>query len=212
MMKYTIAAIPTEYKGRRYRSRLEAKWAAFFDLCGWDAEYEPFDLGEWSPDFLIKGKTNEILVEVKPISEIDVPTIYKMHRSALEKGFPGELLLVGSTPFKSDFEVPYLGWLCSSESPLSPPSGKERRDYPPEMQMMPWFTRAEPVLVDQSTDIIMPFPYDATQGGIRYCTGVLSKIFVSEDFTWGGQRRPYRDVWSLWAKASNLVQWQGPSP
>ena len=34
-MDYTIDSIPTVYKGRNYRSRLEAKWAAFFDLCGW---------------------------------------------------------------------------------------------------------------------------------------------------------------------------------
>ena len=31
---YQIAAIPTLYRGRQYRSRLEAKWAAFFDLAG----------------------------------------------------------------------------------------------------------------------------------------------------------------------------------
>ena len=31
-----IAAIPTTYSGVVFRSRLEARWAAFFDLCGWD--------------------------------------------------------------------------------------------------------------------------------------------------------------------------------
>ena len=94
-LEYTIAAIPTTYKGRLYRSRLEAKWAAFFDLCGWQAEYEPYDLGAWSPDFLIKGQHAEILVEVKPVTEIDVPTIYKMHTAAAQSGFTGDLLLVG---------------------------------------------------------------------------------------------------------------------
>ena len=34
-MNYTIKAIPTTYAGVRFRSRLEARWAAFFDLCGW---------------------------------------------------------------------------------------------------------------------------------------------------------------------------------
>jgi len=33
-----IAAIPTLYKDVQFRSRLEAKWAAFFDLLGWDSE------------------------------------------------------------------------------------------------------------------------------------------------------------------------------
>lgn len=30
-----FAAIPTTYADVQMRSRLEAKWAAFFDLCGW---------------------------------------------------------------------------------------------------------------------------------------------------------------------------------
>lgn len=36
-------AIPTRYSGVQFRSRLEAKWAAMFDLFGWSWEYEPFD-------------------------------------------------------------------------------------------------------------------------------------------------------------------------
>lgn len=34
-MTYAIKAIPTTYAGVNFRSRLEARWAAFFDLCGW---------------------------------------------------------------------------------------------------------------------------------------------------------------------------------
>ena len=36
-----INAIPTEYKGYKFRSRLEARWAVFFDACGVRWEYEP---------------------------------------------------------------------------------------------------------------------------------------------------------------------------
>jgi hypothetical protein len=49
-----IANIPTIYKGVQFRSRLEAKWAAFFDLLGWRWHYEPLDLDGWIPDFLIE--------------------------------------------------------------------------------------------------------------------------------------------------------------
>lgn len=63
---YTIKSHPTSYKGVNFRSRLEATWAAFFDLCGWEWEYEPFDLDGWTPDFLIKGDA-PTLVEVKPV-------------------------------------------------------------------------------------------------------------------------------------------------
>jgi hypothetical protein len=37
----TIKAIETKYAGYRFRSRLEARWAVFFDVCGIEWEYEP---------------------------------------------------------------------------------------------------------------------------------------------------------------------------
>lgn len=50
-MKY--AAVPTVYHGVQMRSRLEARWAAFFDLCDVKWDYEPFDLPGWFPDFKV---------------------------------------------------------------------------------------------------------------------------------------------------------------
>lgn len=51
-----IKAIETQYKGYRFRSRLEARWAVFFDALGveWEYEAEGFDLGNegfYLPDF-----------------------------------------------------------------------------------------------------------------------------------------------------------------
>jgi len=50
-----ITPIETQYRGYRFRSRLEARWAVYFDAVGIKWEYEPqgFDLGgEWYlPDF-----------------------------------------------------------------------------------------------------------------------------------------------------------------
>jgi hypothetical protein len=63
---YKIAAIPTFYAGVQYRSRLEARWAAFFDLVGWRHDYEPMDLKGWTPDFLLHLR-EPVLVEVKPV-------------------------------------------------------------------------------------------------------------------------------------------------
>lgn len=45
--------IPTVYKGHRMRSRLEARWAAFFDRARWPWTYEPLDLPGWVPDFAV---------------------------------------------------------------------------------------------------------------------------------------------------------------
>jgi hypothetical protein len=51
-----IKPIETKYKGYRFRSRLEARWAVFFDTIGlvWEYELEGYDLGEYGwylPDF-----------------------------------------------------------------------------------------------------------------------------------------------------------------
>jgi hypothetical protein len=53
-----MKAIETQYKGYRFRSRLEARWAVFFDHLPVRWEYEPegFDLGEgvrYLPDFRV---------------------------------------------------------------------------------------------------------------------------------------------------------------
>ena len=53
-----LTPIQTEYKGILFRSRLEARWAVFFDSCGADWEYEPQgyeceDGTRYLPDFLL---------------------------------------------------------------------------------------------------------------------------------------------------------------
>lgn len=55
----TIKAIQTEYNGYIFRSRLEARWAVFFDALGVEYEYEPegFELPSgkrYLPDFRVK--------------------------------------------------------------------------------------------------------------------------------------------------------------
>lgn len=88
----TFAAIPTMYAGVQFRSRLEARWAAFFDLVGWKWEYEPFDLEGYIPDFrlfdiargsYIDAIYPEMLVEVKGT---DVPRLFNSLEH-LEKPF-----------------------------------------------------------------------------------------------------------------------------
>lgn len=53
----TIQAIETRYGGHRFRSRLEARWAVFFDTLGIKWEYEPqgyvVDGTPYLPDFLL---------------------------------------------------------------------------------------------------------------------------------------------------------------
>lgn len=68
-----IQAIQTKYKGYNFRSRLEARWAVFFDALGLKWEYEPegFELPggiRYLPDFRITSPTGLVQwYEVKPV-------------------------------------------------------------------------------------------------------------------------------------------------
>jgi hypothetical protein len=93
----SVTAIPTVLDGRRYRSRLEARWAAVFDRLGWPYEYEPVDLEGYIPDFVL-GFYRPLLVEVKPILVFEdfLGHIGKIERA----GWDGEALLVGARLFE----------------------------------------------------------------------------------------------------------------
>jgi len=80
MSTQTIKAIETQYKGYRFRSRLEARWAVFFDTLGiaWEYEKEGYDLGDagwYLPDFWLPEQ--QVWVEVKgdEISETDTAKV-----------------------------------------------------------------------------------------------------------------------------------------
>ena len=116
-----MKAIDTEYKGYLFRSRLEARWAVFFDACGVKWEYEPegFDLGDgiyYLPDFLLhdviirynQGNiVQDLWVEVK--GKMTRKDAYKINRFAnCCKGLFGldaenPILVVSNIPFCDDF-------------------------------------------------------------------------------------------------------------
>lgn len=70
-----LKAIETRYKGYRFRSRLEARWAVFFDALGveWEYEKEGYDLGEtgwylpdfWLPTVYDRSGLRGVWVEIK---------------------------------------------------------------------------------------------------------------------------------------------------
>lgn len=66
-----IKAIETVYKGYRFRSRLEARWAVFFDMLGieWVYEQEGFEMEDgtrYLPDFYLPTFEKGMYAEVKP--------------------------------------------------------------------------------------------------------------------------------------------------
>ena len=112
-----LSPIQTEYNGYLFRSRLEARWAVFFDACGVEYEYEPegyhLDNGLlYLPDFLLHGvvgrDAGDLYVEVKgKMTELDAKKI----NCFVDMGFPDSeelyksetaTLVVGAIPAGDD--------------------------------------------------------------------------------------------------------------
>ena len=59
-----LKAIPTEYKGIRFRSKSEAIFARAMDLAGIEAwEYEPATFDGYTPDFLVSAKVPAMILD-----------------------------------------------------------------------------------------------------------------------------------------------------
>lgn len=117
--------IQTEYHGYRFRSRLEARWAVFFDACRVEWEYEPegYDLGDglcYLPDFLLHGvegrAAGDLYVEVKGrMTEKDANKILRFVGADLFSMEPKEyerpLLVVTKIPPGDIREITnFCGW------------------------------------------------------------------------------------------------------
>jgi hypothetical protein len=104
-------AITTTYRGIEYRSRLEARWAAFFTRLGWTFTYEPFDGDGYIPDFILHGD-NPVLVEIKPAT---IPAEYNAPIAKMVQGVAAhwnhDLLILGVTP------LPFIGNLSWEQHP-----------------------------------------------------------------------------------------------
>lgn len=85
-----IKAIETRYAGCRFRSRLEARWAVFFDTLGvrWEYEEEGYEIEgvstRYLPDFWLPKW--HLWVEVKGV--LDQPSFAKLVAAAGPDGLP----------------------------------------------------------------------------------------------------------------------------
>lgn len=100
-----MKAIETYYNGYRFRSRLEARWAVFFDELGIKYQYEPegFKLSDgtlYLPDFYLPDL--ELWVEVKGIMAETDENKLNMFISNLDDG--KALWIIGDIPSEDYFE------------------------------------------------------------------------------------------------------------
>lgn len=118
--QYTIKAHPTTYAGVNFRSRLEATWAAFFDLCGWRWDYEPLDLNGWVPDFVLE---KSVAVEIKPVMKLgDLSQEYVLRMGS--SGWPGPIWVLGVSVDALDKSA--IGWSLSGAGYSLWPSRNQR--------------------------------------------------------------------------------------
>jgi hypothetical protein len=101
-----IKAIQTEYNGYKFRSRLEARWAVFFDAAGIKYEYEPEGFenngGKWLPDFYLpESKT---YVEVKPDRDNAVEELKKPFAFVIA-GIVQRLLILPNIPEDAEIAI-----------------------------------------------------------------------------------------------------------
>lgn len=188
MTEYTIAAIPTVYRGVQYRSRLEARWAAFFDRLGWAHGYEPFDLGVWSPDFLLTDL--DVLVEVKPLTQWDQETANRMYKGA---GKPSWLLLTRVAPEVAAGAV-NCGWICD-------PTGQFHH------AMIGWIADEQRPVLRATFPVPPPkdIPEELAELRDLGCWAPPDVYLRKGTFAW----RFYTEyVMKLWADACNAVQWE----
>lgn len=103
-----MKAIETKYKGHRYRSRLEARWAIFFDTLGVPFQYEPegfkFEDGtHYLPDFYLPEQKAWIEIKGGEISQQDKHKVEMLSEHIRETG--RHVYLFGEIPrveYRSD--------------------------------------------------------------------------------------------------------------
>jgi hypothetical protein len=106
--KYQIKPLETVYNGIRYRSRLEARWAIFFDSLRLQHEYEKegFDLGDgvwYLPDFWLPQL--KVWVEIKG-ADPDEDACDKASKLAVGSGHRVFVFFGGHTLPDSEFGAP----------------------------------------------------------------------------------------------------------
>jgi hypothetical protein len=109
-----IKAITTKYNGYRFRSRLEARWAIFFDMAeiGWEYEPEGFTIGKdnYLIDFKIQSiesKPVDLYVEIKPKKPTE-EEIRKCFNLALESGI--DVIMICGSPGLVEFNKLVDDW------------------------------------------------------------------------------------------------------
>lgn len=86
------------YQKIEYHSKLELRWAVFFELMGWKFTYKPFETEYWSPTFKISTHqpSSSFLVDVGKSDEL---TREKRLKIGFATNFSKGVLMIFEDPF-----------------------------------------------------------------------------------------------------------------
>jgi len=103
-----IKPIETEYNGYRFRSRLEARWAVFFDKADIEYQYEPegFQLDDgtkYLPDFYLPQM--KLYVEIKPEKSLEAELRYSQRAICFVKSTGNVMVLCCGDPYEPDIYI-----------------------------------------------------------------------------------------------------------
>lgn len=105
-----IKPIETWYNGIKFRSRLEARWAVFFDACGIKYEYEPegyeIDGKKYLPDFHLPEL--EVYAEVKGQREGYEQEILKLEDFIKWGGPIKQIVILSDLPDTHEWGIPHF--------------------------------------------------------------------------------------------------------
>lgn len=192
--------IPTKYGFINFRSRLEARWAAFFDILGWSWTYEPFDLPGWIPDFVIVGSYGSVLVEVKPCSTSkQIGAELTAIRASLSPDSP-PAMVVGVSPFI----LPANGGVAEVVLGVGSQSGWGHED-------------PEDAPHNETCGFVLGRWKDEKSNGLHFGIADQFDCYADKLGGWydGGRIRHaplVEEVLPLWAAACNLTQWKAVTP
>lgn len=177
--------IETFYRGTLFRSRAEARWAAFFDRCQWPWRYEPVDLDGYIPDFVLSFE-RPVLVEVKG-GVVHHKGLTHFIEKAQQPAWIGEVVIVGAHPMWNEPDM------------LNPPLGimAERAFGPGGFPEWEWDTCCVHRCVICAR---VSFHPEDGHWRCRVCGAYEGNRYI------GGVRSGELD--ELWASACNLTQWR----
>lgn len=195
-----VAAIPTMYGGVQFRSRLEARWAAFFDLWSVPWMYEPVDYAGYIPDFFVRAYHGAekalLLAEVKPAFD---DSGFEEARHKIDScAWKGEAICLGVSP-----EIASQRW--ADGPPL-------RWDWLPGIYCPPAKIQPLPAcscgaeesrvrLIPDLSDLLADEPEVQHSARCAYIGALILCEQNHDDY--------HAEIAKRWRLAGNVVQWKG---